>query len=417
MGKGDVVVVVLALVMGSTVAEVERYMAWFRSEYRGCRRKTSDAIRFSQRELAKATGYYSALNVIGEGGFGTVYRGQLPEQSRPVAVKRLRLVSREVLSIINTEVGVISQNRHPHLLKLIGWSLALQDPVVVYEYLPNGNLREHLDGLRGLKLNWGTRMKIAIEVAQALTNLHCSFNTIHRDVKSTNILLDEYFSAKLTGYGVSKSLPIDCNKDLSTLPVCSPGYVDPHYLLNYEFTMKSDVYSFGVVLLELVSGMQVVDTRRPRNKLTLAALAISRVKSHRLSELFEPYLIQTGAPLDLKQWKKVALLALQCVRMEPEARPSMKEILDTLRELRPMFAHNYPATGTSTLFLPRTSQKQPVTDVESSLKFLAWGNQQLQRNLLLPAESENAKASDDPHDESLRSDSAPDSASKLLKRS
>ncbi|CAM6128239.1 unnamed protein product [Calypogeia fissa] len=215
-------------------------------------------------------------------------------------------------------------------------------------------------------------MKIAIEIAQALTYLHGSLNTIHRDVKSTNILLDEHFCAKLAGFGISKNVPTDCN-NFSAFPVGSPGYVDPCYLVNYDLTMKSDVYSFGVVLLELVSGMQVVDPRRPRNKLMLAALAISRVKNHRLSELFEPYLIQTGAPLDLKQWKKVALLALQCVRMDPDGRPSMKEILDTLRELRPMFAHNYLATGTTTLLLPRPSRKPPFTEVQSSLQFLAWG--------------------------------------------
>ncbi|BBN04750.1 hypothetical protein Mp_3g07350 [Marchantia polymorpha subsp. ruderalis] len=301
--------------------DVKRYMKWYRKEYRKTKRRL-DATRFSARELAKATNHHSEENLIGR----SVYLGRLPN-SRLVAVKKLSgSLSWEALRQVQRELEVVSQSRHPNLVRLIGCSLVLNEASLVYEHIPNGNLRQHLDGSLGVKPDWETRLRIALETAQALTHLHYySFPPVmHGDVKSSNILLANPPIVKVANFGFSRTT-IDLAR--------AAGYIDPHYLQTYQLSAKSDVYSFGIVLLEIVSGAQVVDFSRHKSRITIAALATNSLKNGRFSELVDPYLVLTGSAQDLKQCKKMGRLGLNCVSMDPHARPTMKEVLNYLKDI------------------------------------------------------------------------------------
>ncbi|KAL3693200.1 hypothetical protein R1sor_006851 [Riccia sorocarpa] len=301
--------------------DVTRYMKWYSKEYRKTKRRLN-ATRFSARELAKATQNYSEECSLG----GSVFKGRL-SNSRVVAVKRLSSsLSWETLTQLKLEVQLISYCKHPHLLQLIGCSLVLNETSLVYEYVPNGNLRQHLDGSLGAKLDWETRLRIALEIAQALTHLHYfSFpSVLHWDVKSTNILLDQRLSAKVTDFGISPTT-IDLAK--------AAGYIDPHYLQTYQLSAKSDVYSFGIVLLEIVSGAAVVDFSRDKDRITIAALATCSLKNGQFHDLVDPHLILTGTSQDLQQSKKLARLAIRCISMDPQARPTMKEVLVSIKDI------------------------------------------------------------------------------------
>lgn len=302
-------------------SDVKRYMKWYRKEYRKTKRRL-DATRFSARELAKATNHHSEENLIGR----SVYLGRLPN-SRLVAVKKLSgSLSWEALRQVQRELEVVSQSRHPNLVRLIGCSLVLNEASLVYEHIPNGNLRQHLDGSLGVKPDWETRLRIALETAQALTHLHYySFPPVmHGDVKSSNILLANPPIVKVANFGFSRTT-IDLAR--------AAGYIDPHYLQTYQLSAKSDVYSFGIVLLEIVSGAQVVDFSRHKSRITIAALATNSLKNGRFSELVDPYLVLTGSAQDLKQCKKMGRLGLNCVSMDPHARPTMKEVLNYLKDI------------------------------------------------------------------------------------
>ncbi|KAL2634405.1 hypothetical protein R1flu_005884 [Riccia fluitans] len=297
-------------------------MKWYCKEYRKTKRRL-DATRFSARELAKATQNYSDECSLG----GSVFKGRL-SNSRPVAVKRLSSsLSWEALTQLKLELQVISHSRHPHLLQLVGCSLVLNETSVVYEYVEGGgNLRQHLDGSRGAKLDWETRLRIALEVAQALTHLHyfCFPSVLHWDLKSSNILLDRRLSVKVTDFGISPTT-IDLAK--------AAGYIDPHYLQTYQLSVKSDVHSFGIVLLEIVSGAPVVDFTKAKDKITIAALGTCSLKNGQFHDLVDPHLILTATSQDLQQSKNLARLAIKCISMDPQARSTMKEVLVSIKNI------------------------------------------------------------------------------------
>ncbi|XP_010528496.1 PREDICTED: LEAF RUST 10 DISEASE-RESISTANCE LOCUS RECEPTOR-LIKE PROTEIN KINASE-like 1.3 isoform X3 [Tarenaya hassleriana] len=287
---------------------------------------------FSYEELEEATENFS--KELGDGGFGVVYYGVLRD-GREVAVKHLYERSLKRVEQFKNEIEILKSLKHPNLVILYGCtSRHSRELLLVYEYIPNGTLADHLHGdrSRARTLPWPVRLEIAIETASALSYLHAS-GIIHRDVKTTNILLDNNFQVKVADFGISRLFPTDATH-VSTAPQGTPGYVDPEYYQCYRLNEKSDVYSFGVVLAELISSKEAVDVNRHRHDVNLANMAVSRVQNSALSELVDPDL---GFERDFAVRRMVTAtgeLAFRCLQEEREVRPSMDEVVEVLRRIK-----------------------------------------------------------------------------------
>ncbi|XP_020208492.1 LEAF RUST 10 DISEASE-RESISTANCE LOCUS RECEPTOR-LIKE PROTEIN KINASE-like 1.2 isoform X2 [Cajanus cajan] len=289
---------------------------------------------FSYDELEEATNYFDSSKELGEGGFGTVYYGKLRD-GRSVAVKRLYENNYRRVEQFMNEIKILALLKHPNLVSLYGCtSRHSRELLLVYEYIPNGTVADHLHSERSKPgtLPWLIRMNIAVETASALTYLHVK-DIIHRDVKTNNILLDSNFRVKVADFGLSRLFPEHVTH-VSTAPQGTPGYVDPEYHECYQLTNKSDVYSFGVVLVELISSLPAVDITRHRHEINLANMAINKIHSQALHELVDPTL---GFESDFKVRKMinaVAELAFQCLQSSKDMRPSMEEVFDTLKDIQ-----------------------------------------------------------------------------------
>ncbi|XP_010511594.1 PREDICTED: LEAF RUST 10 DISEASE-RESISTANCE LOCUS RECEPTOR-LIKE PROTEIN KINASE-like 1.4 isoform X5 [Camelina sativa] len=287
---------------------------------------------FSYEELEEATENFS--RELGDGGFGTVYYGMLKD-GRAVAVKRLYERSLKRVEQFKNEIEILKRIKHQNLVILYGCtSRHSRELLLVYEYISNGTLAEHLHGDRAeaRPLSWSTRLNVAIETASALSFLHKS-EIIHRDVKTTNILLEDNYQVKVADFGLSRLFPMD-QTHISTAPQGTPGYVDPEYYQCYRLNEKSDVYSFGVVLTELISSKEAVDITRHRHDINLANMAVSKIQNNALHELVDPSL---GFEKDLdvrREMMSVAELAFRCLQQEREVRPSMDEIVEILKGIK-----------------------------------------------------------------------------------
>ncbi|WKA08093.1 hypothetical protein VitviT2T_025843 [Vitis vinifera] len=285
---------------------------------------------FTYEELEEATNNFDSSKELGDGGFGTVYHGKLRD-GRVVAVKRLYENNYKRVEQFMNEVEILQLLRHRNLVSLYGCtSRHSRELLLVYEYVPNGTVADHLHGEQAKpgSLTWPTRMKIAIETASALKYLHAS-DIIHRDVKTNNILLDSNFSVKVADFGLSRLFPTDVTH-VSTAPQGTPGYVDPDYHQCYQLTSKSDVYSFGVVLIELISSMPAVDITRHRHEINLSNMAINKIQNHALHELVDRSLGFDSDQNIRRMIMAVAELAFQCLQNEKEMRPAMDEVLEVL---------------------------------------------------------------------------------------
>nr|BAK03018.1 predicted protein [Hordeum vulgare subsp. vulgare] len=293
---------------------------------------------FTYEELDAATDGFGAANELGAGGFGTVYKGVLRDGS-VVAVKRLYKNSYKGVEQFANEVDILSRLRHPNLVALYGCTSSCRDLLLVYEFVPNGTLADHLHhgnagGGDPLMLSWPTRLGIAVETAAALAYLH-AHQVLHRDVKTTNILLDGGLHVKVADFGLSRLFPADgATQHVSTAPQGTPGYVDPAYQHRYQLTDKSDVYSFGVVLMELVSSRPAVDMARPGTDVNLGSMAVRMIQCCEIDRLVDPRLgygsssaSETKCTIDL-----VAEVAFRCLQPEQDVRPSIGEVLDVLRQ-------------------------------------------------------------------------------------
>ncbi|MFS8018075.1 putative protein kinase RLK-Pelle-WAK-LRK10L-1 family [Helianthus anomalus] len=241
-------------------------------------------------ELEDATKNFDPSYELGDKGFRTVYYSKLKD-GREVAVKKLHEHNYNRAKQFRNEVEILTKLRHPNLVVMYGCTSRLgHELLLVYEYVPNGAVADHLHGEKANPslLTWPIRMNIAIETACALVYLHAS-KIIHRDVKTTNILLDHNFSVKVADFGLSRHISQNVTH-VTTAPQGTPGYVDPQYHRRFQLTDKSDVYSFGVVLIELISSLVAVDLDRSQDELSLANLALNRIQRCATDELIDPIL-------------------------------------------------------------------------------------------------------------------------------
>ncbi|XP_055809662.1 LEAF RUST 10 DISEASE-RESISTANCE LOCUS RECEPTOR-LIKE PROTEIN KINASE-like 1.1 isoform X2 [Solanum dulcamara] len=289
---------------------------------------------FSYSELEEATNDFNPSRVLGDGGFGTVYYGKLKDR-REIAVKRLYEHNFKRMEQFVNEIDILTRLRHNNLVTLYGCtSRRSRELLLVYEYIPNGTLADHLHGdiAKDGSLTWPIRMNIAVETAGALAYLHSS-DVIHCDVKTNNILLDHNFSVKVADFGISRLFPNNVSH-ISTTPRGTPGYIDPKYHECYQLTCKSDVYSFGVVLVELISSMPVVDMNRQSQEINLANFAINKIIKSAVNELIDPSLGFDSDSKTREMTTSVAELAFLCLQTDRDMRPTMVEVLDILKEIQ-----------------------------------------------------------------------------------
>ncbi|KAK3020872.1 hypothetical protein RJ639_045300, partial [Escallonia herrerae] len=284
---------------------------------------------FTLRDLSIATNRFSAENVLGEGGYGVVYKGTLINGTE-VAVKKLLNNMGQAEKEFRVEVDAIGHVRHKNLVRLLGYCVEGVHRMLVYEYVNNGNLEQWLHGAMrqyGI-LTWEARIKVLLGTAKALAYLHEAIEpkVVHRDIKSSNILIDTEFNGKLSDFGLAKLLDSG-ESHITTRVMGTFGYVAPEYANTGLLNEKSDVYSFGVLLLEAVTGRDPVDYGRPANEVNLVEWLKLMVGNRRAEEVLDPTLEPKPATRALK---RALLVALRCVDPDSEKRPKMSQVVRML---------------------------------------------------------------------------------------
>lgn len=289
---------------------------------------------YDYKEMERATECFSEKRQLGNGAYGTVYSGRLNSKEW-VAIKRIRhRDSDDSIEQVINEIKLLSYVSHPNLVKLLGCSISNEEQILVYEFMANGTLCQHLQGEKAGRLPWPVRLKIASETAQAIAYLHNAMNPpiYHRDIKSSNILLDYNYTSKVADFGLSR-LGLVESSHISTAPQGTPGYLDPQYHQNFLLSDKSDVYSFGVVLVEIITGLRVVDFSRPQDEINLAALAIDRIGTGCLDKIIDPFLLKDKDDWVTSSIHKASELAFRCLAFHRDMRPSMMEVAIELEQI------------------------------------------------------------------------------------
>lgn len=303
---------------------------------------------FTYDQLKVATLNFDPIRKIGDGGFGSVYLAEFCDGSL-AAVKRLHQYQPEAALAATTtksfynEILILSSLRHPNLVRLHGYCIDPRGLLLVYDYVPNGTLAEHLHGSRRTShgLSWYIRVGIALQTAMALEYLHFGLKppVVHRDVTSSNIFVESDMQIRVGDFGLSRLLTsadacsISGSRELicCTGPQGTPGYLDPEYHQSFRLTDKSDVYSFGVVLLELVSGMQAVDVSRDRREMALADYIVGKIQQGQLWEVVDPVLVPENVMASVEA---VAELAFRCVAGDKDDRPNAREVVEELGRIK-----------------------------------------------------------------------------------
>ncbi|KAK4803763.1 hypothetical protein SAY86_003580 [Trapa natans] len=296
---------------------------------------------FALAELRTATKNFRSDTVLGEGGFGKVFKGWLDDRPSSrngtgsvIAVKKLNSESLQGYEEWKSEIHFLGRLSHPNLVKLLGYCLEDKELLLVYEFMQKGSLENHLFG-RGSAvqpLSWELRLKIVIGAARGLAFLHQSERqVIYRDFKASNILLDGSYNAKLSDFGLAKLGPSASQSHITTRVMGTHGYAAPEYVATGHLYVKSDVYAFGVVLVEILTGQRALDTNRPSGKHSLTDWVKPFLSDRRkLKGLMDPHL---EGRYPSKTVFQIAQLALKCLEGEPRSRPHMREVLDTLQKL------------------------------------------------------------------------------------
>ncbi|CAI9099694.1 OLC1v1036553C1 [Oldenlandia corymbosa var. corymbosa] len=289
---------------------------------------------FSFAELKSATRNFRNDTVLGEGGFGKVYKGWLQDdKSTPIAVKKLNSESMQGFQEWQSEVNFLGRLSHPNLVKLLGYCLEDRELLLVYEFMQKGSLENHLFG-RGSAvqpLPWDIRLKISIGAARGLAFLHESESLIYRDFKASNILLDTSYNAKISDFGLAKLGPSESKSHVTTRVMGTYGYAAPEYVATGHLYVKSDVYGFGVVLVEMLTGLRALDTSRPAGQHTLADWIKPHLSDRRKLKHMMDSRLEGRYPS--KASVQIAQLALTCLEPEPKNRPSMKVVVETLERI------------------------------------------------------------------------------------
>ncbi|XP_072959168.1 receptor-like cytoplasmic kinase 176 [Typha angustifolia] len=306
--------------------------------------QSANVKSFTFVELRTATRNFRPDSVLGEGGFGSVFKGWIDEHTfaaaKPgtgmvIAVKKLNQEGYQGHKEWLAEVNYLGQLSHPNLVKLIGYCLEDEQRLLVYEFMPRGSLENHLfrRGSHFQPLSWNLRMKVALGAARGLAFLHSDeAKVIYRDFKTSNVLLDSNYNAKLSDFGLAKDGPIDGKSHVSTRVMGTYGYAAPEYLATGHLTTKSDVYSFGVVLLEMLSGRRALDKNRPSGQHNLVEWARPYLTSKR--KIFRILDARLGDQYSLTGAQKAASLALQCLSVEARYRPNMDQVVLELEQLQ-----------------------------------------------------------------------------------
>lgn len=313
--------------------------------------KPSNLRVFAFAELKTATKNFSRSLMIGEGGFGGVYKGVIwdhkdSDKKIDVAVKQLSRRGLQGHKEWVTEVNVLGIVEHPNLVKLIGYCAEDDERgiqrLLVYEYLPNGSVHDHLSGRFQTPLPWTTRMKIAKDAALGLAYLHegMDFQIIFRDMKPSNILLDDNWNAKLSDFGLARLGPSDGLSHVSTAVVGTIGYAAPEYIQTGRLTSKSDVWSYGVFLYELITGRRPLDKNRPKGEQNL----LEWIRPHladikKFEQILDPRL---SGDYFVKSAQKLAATANRCLMRHPKHRPRMSEVLDIVSKIMEESAYVKP---------------------------------------------------------------------------
>ncbi|CAJ1941719.1 unnamed protein product [Sphenostylis stenocarpa] len=289
---------------------------------------------FTLAELRAATKCFRACSVIGEGGFGTVYKGLIRGEELTIAIKKWNPGSLQGFAEWQSEVNFLGRLSHPNLVKLLGFRREDSELFLVYEFMHRGSLDNHLFG-RGANvrpLSWDTRLKVMIGAATGLNFLHSmEMKIVHRDFKPSNILLDETYTAKLSDFGLAKSFTSHDQTHVTTRVMGTGGYAAPEYMATGRLKVKSDVYGFGIVLMEMLTGKKMFDISRLCKQKSLTDWLKSNLLNRGKIRSTMDAKLEGKYPTNLAL--QVAHLALRCIQTEPKVRPSMKEVVERLEQI------------------------------------------------------------------------------------
>ncbi|XP_022852061.1 probable serine/threonine-protein kinase PIX13 isoform X1 [Olea europaea var. sylvestris] len=304
---------------------------------------TSNLKVYTFSDLRNATKNFKSDMILGVGGFGTVFKGWVDSKTLlpskvgtgiMVAIKKLNPESTQGFEEWQSEVNFLGRLSHPNLVKLLGYCWEDKELLLVYEFMQRGSLENHLfrRSVAVEPLSWDIRLKIAIGAAWGLAFLHTSDKqVIYRDFKASNILLDENYNAKISDFGLAKLGPAEGNSHVTTRIMGTHGYAAPEYVATGHLYVKSDVYGFGVVLLEMLTGLRALDTKRPSGRQNLVDYAKPFLCQKR--KLISIMDVRMEGKYSSKAALHAAQLTLRCLESEPKKRPSMKEVAETLEQI------------------------------------------------------------------------------------